>query len=95
MDGTHESRRAARTAVARAVQIATGIEAPVWCHTRDLSTTGARLNVRNGWSVPDVFLLIIQADLERWCQVVWRSKQEVGLTFVPVPKSMARKPIQI
>jgi PilZ domain len=93
MDGSHENRRATRSVIAKAVQIATGTEASARCRTKDLSTTGVRLIVHDGWSVPDVFLLVMQDDLKRWCQVVWRSGQEVGVTFVPLPKSFAPKPI--
>jgi hypothetical protein len=90
MDGSHKDRVAKRKAITKPVQIATGAEARVWCHTKDLSITGARLIVYDGRSVPDVFLLIIHADLQRWCQVMWRSQQEIGVTFVPTPKSFLR-----
>jgi len=92
MDGSHENR-AGRFLVAKAVQMATGAGTPVSCSTKDLSTTGARLIVKDGWSVPEVFLLNIQDDLHRWCQVMWRSQREVGIKFVPIPKSFARTPI--
>ena len=66
--------------------MATGAEARVWFRTKDLSTTGARLIVHDARSVPDVFLLVVQEDLQRWCGVMWRSEQEIGVAFVPIPK---------
>jgi hypothetical protein len=88
----HEHRRAARRRIARSVQIATGIGAPVWCRMKDISEIGARLVVRDGRFVPDVFLLFLKYNLKRWCQVVWRSKREVGVAFVRIPRSFEQAP---
>lgn len=66
------------------------------CVLRDLSDTGARLQVAQGSSVPDTFELIVELDgLEAQCQVVWRKPAEVGVTFLETPKHSAPKRVQI
>jgi hypothetical protein len=55
----------------------------------DVSTGGARLEAKHGWSVPDVFLCMPGPKLSRRCQVVWRADREVGVRFVQIPPSFA------
>jgi hypothetical protein len=55
----------------------------------DVSESGARLQVGHGWSVPDVFLIILKPGLQRWCQVVWRAERQVGVMFTTIPRSLA------
>jgi uncharacterized protein with PIN domain len=40
--------------------------------------------------VPEEFMLILSVDMHRWCRVVWRSDQEVGVHFVPRSQSADR-----
>jgi hypothetical protein len=50
------------------------------CTVRDLSATGARLEVRGSVTVPDTFLLIIELDgLEAHCEVVRRKGLEIAV----------------
>ncbi len=53
------------------------------CVVRDISETGARLQVKQVSSVPDTFELIVELDgLEVAAEVVWRSGSEVGIRFL-------------
>ena len=48
----------------------------------DISETGAQLELFDTQSIPDEFLLIVAGGAKRLCQMVWRSKDRVGVTFV-------------
>ena len=78
-----ESRAAhRRTTYSGAEIIPGGRSAKFGCIVRDLSTRGAKLEVRvNAPSVPDRFLLNIPDVLKQTCRVVWRKGREVGVTF--------------
>lgn len=66
------------------------------CVVRDLSDTGARLQVKATSSVPDTFDLIVELDgLEAPSRVVWRSLTELGVQFVAEPTKVAPKRAQI
>ncbi len=60
---------------------------------RDLSDTGARLQVEGSIDAPDTFELMIAIDgMEADCRVAWRRGKEVGVVFVgPVRKSEKRR----
>jgi hypothetical protein len=52
------------------------------CVIRDLSTTGAALEVSNQTGIPAKFTLIIPGDaLHLPCAVVWRSQYRIGVHF--------------
>lgn len=53
------------------------------CTIRNLSFTGARLEIENPMRVPDFFTLIIKPELlRRQCQVVWRKAKFLGVRFL-------------
>ena len=50
---------------------------------RNLSGTGAQLQVASVLDIPGDFTLHIQADhLKRRCQIVWRQPTRIGVRFV-------------
>ena len=52
------------------------------CIIRNLSDTGACLEVSNAVDIPDSFKLIIKPEiLTRSCEVVWRTARRVGVLF--------------
>jgi len=52
------------------------------CIIRNMSDTGACLEVSNTSGVPDNFKLIIKPEiLTRSCEVVWRTEQRIGVRF--------------
>src|SRR5882762_5771385 len=52
------------------------------CMMRNLSTTGAALEVSNQIGVPSKFTLVVPGDgLHLACNVVWRSEYRIGVAF--------------
>ena len=52
------------------------------CTVRNLSDTGAALEVVSPLYIPDSFKLIVQTDnLNRPCRVVWRKERRMGVAF--------------
>jgi PilZ domain len=66
------------------------------CAVRDISGLGARLKVSERSIAPDTFILHIELDsTEMDCEVVWRSKDEVGVKFVSDVRSVKVSRIQV
>lgn len=52
------------------------------CTIRDLSTTGAALEISNLFNVPETFTLVVQEDgLRLHCHVAWRKQFRLGVAF--------------
>ncbi len=52
------------------------------CTVRDLSTTGAALDVLSQVGIPEKFTLAVPEDgLHLPCRVVWRKAFRIGVTF--------------
>ena len=53
------------------------------CTIRDLSETGAGIEVESFVSVPEVFVLLIGGDDKylRRCKVAWRATRRLGVSF--------------
>jgi hypothetical protein len=52
------------------------------CTIRNLSASGARIELANPVAVPDAFLLIIKPEiLKRTCEVAWREGLRIGVRF--------------
>ena len=52
------------------------------CTVRNISDTGAALEVLSPLYIPDRFKLIVQTDnLNRPCHIVWRKERRIGVTF--------------
>ncbi len=69
------------------------------CLIRDMSTTGAKLRVREGWdnpfhgrpSRPDRIQLVIRQDRVMYdCRIVRRGEKELGVKFLAAPRPIAR-----
>jgi two-component system response regulator len=66
------------------------------CVVRDISKTGARLQVEQAAVVPDTFELVVELDgLEVGCAVVWRHAKEIGVSFNSDPAWVAPKRAQV
>jgi two-component system response regulator len=73
-----------------------GRHATMPCVVRDLSETGARLQVAQSNAVPDTFELLVELDgLEVLSRIVWRKSQEVGVEFLEIPRINTPKRVQI
>jgi hypothetical protein len=75
------SNRAPRRRVLKAGSIEFGGGA-FDCNVRNLSDTGAALDVMTPLYIPDRFTLLVRSDqLKRRCHVVWRKEKRVGIAF--------------
>jgi hypothetical protein len=76
-----EGRRAPRHRVLKAGTISFG-GAGISCTIRNLSETGAALEVVSPIGIPQEFILVVEADNStRQCRVVWRKERRIGVTF--------------
>jgi len=59
----------------------------------DISQSGARISVDRTIKLPDEFVLLVSADIARWCRVKWRKGEQVGVEFFgpggPLPKALS------
>ena len=76
------------------------VKAPVECVIRDISATGARIEVASNWSdginsgqdVPDEITLLVRHDkIEVDCVVVWRKTKQIGVRFKGGMRALSRK----
>jgi len=52
------------------------------CTVRNISATGAALEVVTALFIPDRFTLFVpSAQLKRPCHIVWRKEKRIGVTF--------------
>jgi hypothetical protein len=76
-----ETRSAPRQRVLKAGTIEFGGGA-INCLVRNLSTTGAALEISSQVGIPDIFTLFVPSDgLRLRCDVVWRKKYRIGVAF--------------
>src|SRR5882757_8772387 len=79
MDDEH--RVAPRRRVLKAGTISFGGGA-IDCIVRNLSATGAALEVTTPLFIPDRFTLVIPSEQwKRQCRVAWRKEKRIGVTF--------------
>jgi PilZ domain len=95
-----ERRNNTRHRVLKAGTIAFNRAGVISCRVRNISDTGACLEVESPVGIPDQFTLLIENDhLHRPCRVSWRKEKRIGVTFerldavpIAVPKTdLARK----
>lgn len=78
----NENRIAPRHRVLKTGKIEFGGSA-IDCTVRNLSDTGAALDVTSPIGIPDKFTLALPADGSRLpCYVVWRKEKRIGIAFV-------------
>ena len=76
-----ETRIAPRHRVMKAAKIEYGGN-KVPCTIRDISVTGAALEVSSLIGIPETFTLVVPEDrLKLPCHVVWRRDFRIGVTF--------------
>jgi hypothetical protein len=52
------------------------------CTVKNLSETGAALEVVSPLYIPDRFTLFVRSDqLKKPCQIVWRKEKRIGVAF--------------
>jgi hypothetical protein len=76
-----ESRKLPRHRVLKAGTIGFGGGA-IDCLVRNLSATGAALEVSNQAGIPERFMLIVPGDgLHLPCHIIWRKAHRIGVAF--------------
>jgi hypothetical protein len=76
-----ETRIAPRYRVTKPAKIDHGGD-KIECVIRDISATGAAIEISNLVRIPDTFVLIVPEDRLRLnCRVVWRKEFRIGVTF--------------
>ena len=80
-ENTPEKRAAPRHKVLKGATIAFD-GSGVACTVRNLSSTGAALEVASHVSLPPSFMLVIESDqLIRRCHPVWSNDKRIGVAF--------------
>lgn len=70
-----------------ALQVVAG--GSVHCTLLDVSRDGARLATNR--RLPNRFYVMLKPDLKRWCQVMWRRRDEIGVKFIRDPERAVTK----
>ena len=78
----NEHRIAPRARVLKSGKIALSEKAPkIECTIRNLSETGACLQISSTYGIPAHFDLLLQGTERRACHVVWRTDTKLGVAF--------------
>ncbi len=78
-----DKRRVRRTRVLKAGMISFG-GAAISCAVRNLTRSGAMLDVASPLGVPREFTLVISSDEVRHeCRIVWIKERRMGVSFKP------------
>lgn len=76
-----EKRESLSTRVLKAGSISFG-DAVISCMVRNISATGALLEVESPLGIPERFLLVMPSDqLSRPCRTIWKSERRLGVRF--------------
>ena len=76
-----ETRIAPRHRVSKAATIEFVGDA-INCMVRNLSLTGAAIEVSNPAGIPESFILVVPDDgLRLLCHIVWRTQYRIGVAF--------------
>jgi hypothetical protein len=77
-----ENRASPRVRTLKGGSIIFGVASTVDCVVRNLSETGACLEVASPIGIPDDFMLQIKPEAtKRDCHVAWRSANRIGVYF--------------
>ena len=78
-----EQRRAPRLRTFKGGSIIFGLAVPIECLIRNMSDTGAALEVDSPVGIPDEFTLLVKPEfVKRNCRVAWRSPKRIGVRFL-------------
>jgi len=77
-----ESRRASRRHILKPATIKFVGGGTINCFVRNLSSTGAALELSDQTGIPEKFILVVPGDgLHLPCSTVWRREHRIGVTF--------------
>jgi hypothetical protein len=76
-----ERRVSPRKRILKTAHIILSERAPkIECAVRNVSETGAMLQISSTYGIPDNFLVRIDGK-QRACRVVWRTETKIGIVF--------------
>jgi len=76
-----EHRIAPRRRILKAATIAFG-GSQIDCTLRNISGTGAAIDVVTPLFIPDRFTLVVPTEqLKRACHIIWRREKQIGVAF--------------
>ena len=79
---TVERRKSQRKRKLKAGTIAFDHGGVISCVIRNMSPSGACLEVSSPLGIPDDFMLLGKSDhIKRSCHLVWRSQKQIGVSF--------------
>jgi len=79
----NEKRQVARHRALKGGSIAFSGGARIDCVIRNLSETGAALQVESPLGIPNQFTLFVNQEESKWsCHVAWRSANKIGVRFL-------------
>ncbi len=77
-----EHRTSPRQRVLKAGTISFNGDAGISCTVRNLSASGAALEVASPLGIPDRFTLVFENDhTTKACHIVWRKEKRIGVAF--------------
>jgi PilZ domain len=77
-----EKRKIQRGRTLKAGTISLHLGGTIDCIIRNLSSTGARLEVASPFGIPDSFILLTKPDrIQHPCRVRWRKDHHIGVVF--------------
>ena len=82
---TQDKRTTPRREIERNARIEMDGGTTVECTLSDVSQAGAKIAVADFTVVPDVFVLVLRDDLRKWCRVVRRAENFLGVMFIAAP----------
>jgi hypothetical protein len=78
-----EHRNSPRLRTLKGGSILFGTAAAIDCIIRNMSDSGAALEVESPVGIPDDFTLLIKPEMiKRQCRVAWRSAKRIGVRFI-------------
>ena len=84
MNALDEHRQASRRRLFKAGKISFESGGAIDCTVRNLSQTGAALEVASPIAIPENFTLLIndEQQMHTRCRVVWRKENRIGVQFI-------------
>jgi hypothetical protein len=77
-----EHRQSQRQRILKAGTISFNQAAGIDCIVRNVSDTGASLEIESPVGIPNDFTLVINKDdVKRPCRIAWRSARRIGVRF--------------
>jgi hypothetical protein len=90
-----DNRKSKRRPMRLAAWIANSSHDPTQCVLSDISNRGARIKVEEPDKIPDRFILLLARNgaARRFCHVVWRQQDQIGVSFETARADPGKTPV--